>query len=142
MEITINIPKNDYVQPTEIRQEIVQKFCEHLIYWMDRGATKNGYTISFSDNTRKKAEIFLHIRRDGSISGISSYDDGLTEKCGGQVVKMRTVEMKAVFEAMQKAGYFIFGVRCTDGTVSYNFNRRDYYDGRKAFEMNFTEFID
>ena len=142
MEITINIPKNDYVQPTEVRQEIVQKFCDHIIYWMDNGATHNGYEISFYDNSDRKAEIFLLIRRDGTTSGIASYNDGLTEKCGGQAVKMRTVEMKAVFEAMQEAGYFIFGWFCTNGTHHYNFNRRDYFDGRHAEKMEFTVFID
>ena len=31
MEITVNIPKNDYVQPTEIRQEVVQYICDAFL---------------------------------------------------------------------------------------------------------------
>lgn len=31
MEITVNIPKNDYVQPTEVRQEVVQYICDAFL---------------------------------------------------------------------------------------------------------------
>lgn len=32
MEITVNIPKNDYIQPTEVRQEVVQAICEAFLH--------------------------------------------------------------------------------------------------------------
>ena len=31
MEITVNIPKNDYVRPTEVRQEVVQYICDAFL---------------------------------------------------------------------------------------------------------------
>lgn len=31
MEITVNILKNDYVQPTEVRQEVVQYICDAFL---------------------------------------------------------------------------------------------------------------
>ena len=38
MEFKINIPANDYVQPTEVRQDLVQSICEYLIKLMEDGA--------------------------------------------------------------------------------------------------------
>lgn len=141
MEIKINIPANDFVQPTEVREEIVQKFCDHVIQYMDKGATKNGYSISILDNDHK-AEVYLNFRFNGSVSGISCCKNELVESCGGESVKLRTVEMQAIFDAMQKAGYFIFGSYCTNGTHYYNFNRRSYFSGRHATHMEFNIPID
>ena len=28
MEIRVNIPQNDYIQPTEVREDVVQKICD------------------------------------------------------------------------------------------------------------------
>lgn len=31
MEIKVNIPQNDYVQPTEVREEVVQAICNAFL---------------------------------------------------------------------------------------------------------------
>ena len=37
MEIKINIPTNDYVQPTEVREDVVQMICDSILKtYMDK----------------------------------------------------------------------------------------------------------
>ena len=37
MKITSNIPKNDYFQPTEVREDVVQMICDHIIDGIKKG---------------------------------------------------------------------------------------------------------
>lgn len=31
MEIKVNIPQNDYVEPTEVREEVIQAICDAFL---------------------------------------------------------------------------------------------------------------
>lgn len=142
MEIKINIPANNYVQPTEIREEIVQKFCEHVIQYMDGPSYyENGYTINVRTYLYKP-EVYLNFKESGVTCSITNCRATDLELRSGKSVKVRTVEMKAIFEVMQNAGYFIFGSENTSGVYSYNFNRRNYYNGRYATRTEFNIPID
>ena len=138
MEIKISVPENTYVIPTEVRQDVVQDICSHIIKWMRDGS----YEISYSESSCKLPEIYLFRRTDGSTSGIASYNDGRQEQAGGEAIKVRSVEMKAVFEAMQNAGYYIYAWYVTDGTHRYNFNIRPHFYGMDAKRIDFDGFID
>lgn len=143
MEIKVNIPKNDYVQPKEVRAKVVQDICNHIIYWMNNSFEKGFYTLRIRDYSDSSAEV--HIFYDSSAmtktSGIvtSKIDKEQYPFC----VKVRTCEMKAVFKAIQKAGYHIFGSHCiTDNVHTYVFTTKPVLDGRVAKKIDFSLFID
>jgi len=143
MEIKVNIPKNDYVQPKEVRAKVVQDMCNHIIYRMNNSLEKGFYTLRIRDYSDSSAEV--HIFYDSSAmtktSGIvtSKIDKEQYPFC----VKVRTCEMKAVFKAIQKAGYHIFGSHCiTDNVHTYVFTTKPVLDGRVAKKIDFSLFID
>lgn len=47
MEIRVNIPQNDYVQPTEVREDVVQKICDVVF---DNGYSYIGSKPFYGDN--------------------------------------------------------------------------------------------
>ena len=143
MEIKVNIPKNDYVQPKEVRAKVVQDMCNHIIYWMNNSLEKGFYVLRIRDYSDSSAEV--HIFYDSSAmtetSGIvtSKIDKSRYPFC----MKVRTCEMKAVFRAIQKAGYHIFGSHCiTDNVHTYVFTTKPVLDGRVAKKIDFSMFID
>lgn len=143
MEIKVNIPKNDYVQPTEVREKVVQDICNHIIYWMNNSLEKGFYVLRIWDYSDSSAEVHIF------------YDSSAMTKTAGVVtqkidksrypfsIKVRTCEMKAVFKAIQKAGYHIFGSHCiTDNVHTYVFTTKPVLDGRVAKKIDFSLFID
>lgn len=52
MEITVNIPKNDYVRPTEVRQEVVHTFV------MRFSALASGAYFTQKDKARTGARLY------------------------------------------------------------------------------------
>ena len=97
MEITINIPKNDYVQPTEIRQEIVEKICKTFITHLG----ENGRFYFHSD------EIYL--------KGLMFTSSAWNHEKHIENIRIRGVEMKAAIKALVKAGYYIYFQECKKG---------------------------
>ena len=138
MEITVNIPQNNFVKQTEVRQDVVQRICDHILDYIDCVPNVGTYSFSISDSETKSPQFYVIIRKDGSTSGFCSWDDPLYKN----KIRVRTCEMALVFDVLQKGGYFIFGSYCTSGYHSYTISRRDYFDGRKATRMDFTLPID
>lgn len=143
MEIKVNIPKNDYVQPNEVRAKVVQDICNHIIYWMNNSVEKGFYVLRIRDYSDSSAEV--HIFYDSSAmtktSGIVTMK--IDKERYPFSVKVRTCEMKAVFKAIQKAGYHIFGFHCiTDNVHTYVFTTKPVLDGRMAKKIDFSLFID
>ena len=144
MEIKVNIPKNDYVQPTEVRVKVVQDVCNHIIYCMNNCSPKEFYDIRIKDYGWRNATLYISYRDTihtevRGLTGTSSPDNDSPEK----YVKVRTCEMKAVFKAMQKAGYHIFSSHCiTDNVHTYVFTTKPVLDGRMAKKIDFSLFID
>ena len=143
MEIKVNIPKNYYVQPNEVRAKVVQDICNHIIYWMNNSVEKGFYTLRIWDYSDRSAEV--HIFYDSSAmtktSGIVTMK--IDKERYPFSVKVRTCEMKAVFKAIQKAGYHIFGSHCiTDNVHTYVFTTKPVLDGQVAKKIDFSLFID
>ena len=50
MEIKVNIPANDYVQPTEIRQEVVQQICDIILKNLNFTVNEGDYLCIVGEN--------------------------------------------------------------------------------------------
>lgn len=137
MEIKINIPKNDYKEPTEVRQEVVQDICEYII---SRFSHEDFASISVWDSNYHTAELWYKKRTSayGSKPYFLFADRQVKE---GEYTRVRGCEMQAVFDAMIAAGYFISGsYNITHQKHTYLFTYKpDKYDN---FVTKFTRFID
>lgn len=144
MEIKVNIPKNDYVQPTEVREKVVQDICNYIIYWMENGGYNGCYQLRIKDYHYQNAILYLiySSSENTEICGLNDNGDMDKERYPFHV-KVRTCEMQAVFKVMQKAGYHIFGWHCiTENVHNYYFTKKPVLNGQKAKKIDFTLFID
>lgn len=135
MEITINIPKNTYSVPTEVRQEAVQAICEAFL---------NGTcwtTFHPFNDGRRTATRFVWLRNG---KGVAFGDRGTTFH-GDSNYEIRGCEMKAAFDVLLKSGYYIFVVYEYGDWYGYKVYDKPYYrywdrECRRVYE--FTDFID
>ena len=132
MEIKVNIPKNDYVQPMGVRQEVVQGICDAFL-------AQNCWSVfhPFSNSGYRKATKFI-IRdsHNGDFYGFSNKCD--QPELG---VEFNGAEMKCAFECLIKAGYHIYR-RYEYGTwLGYIVHKKPHlHDAQEVFE--FSDFID
>lgn len=101
----IQIKKNEWKEPTEIREEVVQAICDAFL---------NGYKRTFhphNDNNKGYRNATLFVVYDNREctskvpyfwNRIESYQDGF---------RIRKVEMKRAFSELQKAGYYMLRVK-------------------------------
>jgi hypothetical protein len=127
----IQIPKNDYAVPTEVREKVVQAICEAFL-------SGNAFSIFHPATTslyRRRTTLVLI--RDGK--GFGFCNEPLGEK---EYERVRGCEMKAAFRELIKAGYHIFEVGNYRGDWrGYRVYKVPFIDGgREVFE--FTDFID
>ena len=144
MRISVNIPKNDYVQPTEVREKVVQDICNHIIHWMKHSCEEGFYQLRIKDFYYKNAMLYLIYSSSEKTETSGFQDNGKIDEARYPFhVKVRTCEMKAVFNVMQKAGYHIFGSHnITDNVHTYVFTKKPFLNGRKAEKIDFSMFID
>ncbi len=144
MEIKVNIPKNDYVQPTEVREKVVQDICNHIIYWMKNSCEEGFYQLRIKDFYDNSPSLYLIYESSEMSKTIGFQTEGkIDERRYPFYIKIRTCEMKAVFKAIQKAGYHIFGSHCiTDNVHTYVFTTKPVLNGRVAKKIDFSLFID
>lgn len=144
MRISVNIPKNDYVQPTEVREKIVQDICNHIFKWMNESLEKGFYKIRIHDFQDKSAELYVIYDCESKEKVVGFHAHGkIDERRYPFNEKVRTCEMKAVFKVMQKAGYYIFGFyNTTENRHDYVFATKPVLNGFKAKKMDFCMFID
>jgi len=144
MEIKVNIPKNDYVQPTEVRAKVVQDICNHIIHWMGNSCEHGFYRLRIKDFNDNSASLYLVYESSEMTKTSGFHTEGkIDERRHPFHVKIRTCEMQAVFKVMQKAGYHIFGSHnITDNVHTYVFTTKPVLNGRKAEKMKFWMFID
>lgn len=128
----VQIKKNEYVQPTEAREEVVQAICDAFLRrcaW----STFHPTTVSLY----RKATLLVIGHANGEWYGFHYEPFGLGDKCE----RIRGVEMKQAFKELRKAGYHIFRVyeyRCWPG---YRVSDKPYMEGgTEVFE--FEDFID
>jgi hypothetical protein len=143
MKVQVNIPANDYVQPKEVRAKVVHDICNHIIYWMKNGLEKGFYTLRIWDYSDKSAEVHIFYESSAMTKMTGIVTQKIDKRRYPFSMKVRTCEMKAVFKAIQKAGYHIFGSHCiTDNVHTYVFSTKPVLNGQKAKKIDFGMFID
>lgn len=134
MEIKINIPQNDYVQPTDVREEVVQMICNSLLHhYLDSDDCRD---IEFAWK-KPQAQILVHGYKTPYLTGGAERNKVYDEN-----IIVRTCEMKAAFDALQDAGYYIYGFLSWTGNTSYHISSKPVYAGRNAERTSFSVFID
>lgn len=123
MEIKVNIPTNDYVQPTEIRPNVVQRICNVIL----ENYLDTSREVRFTD---ENPALFI----GKSTIGNSEFE-GFT--------RIRGCEMNAAFQALIQAGYYVYGFyNITRQAYIYNFSKKPVYRGSTYHVQNFAPFID
>lgn len=97
----IQIKKNDYVQPTEVREEVVQGICEAFLdpcaYHIFHPFSEGAY--------RGRSQYIIRHKGDKNFYGFHNLPFA-----GEEGVKFNGAEMKRAFEELIKAGYYMFKV--------------------------------
>ena len=132
MEIKLNIPQNDYTQPTEVRDWVVQGICDAFL---SRCAWSTFHP--FTSSAYRKADKYI-IKHKNEKNYYGFQDEPCSHNDG---VKFNGAEMKAAFAALRNAGYHMF--------VTYDYGTwKGYFLSKKPFEegykevFEFTDFID
>ena len=97
----IQIKKNDYVQPTEAREEVVQAICDAFM------STYSGIYHPFRQSIYREATIYA-VTNKGTCPFFSSSNESYWT--GAKCYRIRGVEMKRAFEELIKAGYYMMKV--------------------------------
>jgi len=121
MEIKINIPKNDYKEPTEVRQDVVQRICEIFLAYNGRyrWTVKPTWIVEGDNNFWNHAEY------------------------GKKSTRVHGVEMQAAFKALTDAGYYIHkGWTRESGTPFYLVSKKPFVRDSLQLVSKFTDFID
>lgn len=133
----INIPKNTYSIPTEIREEIVQDIC--TVFLDRRGG--NYYNI-FHPTTfglhRNKTLYLIYYKNSNKPFCFGSKNDCSD---GEKAIRIRGCEMKQAFKELQKAGYYMFSIYEYHSWLGYICHNKPFYD-KGTLINDFTDFID
>lgn len=138
MEITITIKQNDYVTPTQCRQEVVQAICDAFL---SNGAWSDFRPFSASAYRPATLKVIAHT--NGRFYG---FLDKQFDSDKGPSYNIRGCEMKAAFDCLLKAGYHIFqfyqynDYRCKAYRVSQKPFLAGVQDAREVF--SFDDVID
>lgn len=144
----IQIKKNDYVQPTEVREEVVQAICDAFIYGAEHpthvdhtyrpfscGAYRGSTRLVAKPTCRGVVNEFKFIEQG------KEYQTDITYRFNG-------AEMKQAFEELIHAGYYMFviytpgksgmwkGYRCHKKPYA-----KDWWEGATRVS-SFEDFID
>lgn len=132
MEIKINIPKNDYVQPTRVREDVVQAICDAFLtqcVWSTFHPFSQGCY-------RRASKYILKHKRSKTFYGFNDEpfdgEDGIT---------FNGAEMRAAFEALQNAGYYMFRVYEYGSWLGYKCSKKPFMNGGERV-TEFNDFID
>lgn len=128
MEIKVNIPKNDYVQPTEVRQEVVQALCEAFL---TTTCWKVFHPFCGSNNGCRPANMYI------SLQSPSFSNRHYTKGC----VRIRGCEVNAAFKALRKAGYHMYQVYEYGSWKGYICDEKPFHNGGREV-VAFYDFID
>ena len=136
MEIKVNIPQNDYVQPKEVRQEVVQHICEAFLskcIWNVFHPKKDPTALRY-----RNATLYVRVsKRSGKAYGFSD-----SEAFPNDVnIRFNGEEMRAAFKALRSAGYHMFRLYERGSWLTYICSKKPYVND--ATEVTtFKEFID
>ena len=133
MEITINIPKNDYVQPKEVREEVVQAICTTFLE-----THVDSVFHPFSGGAYRCNTIYVATKHPrGGFNDLSWAKD---HKEDGYI-RFNGEEMKAAFKALQNAGYYMYRIYKYGTWMGYKCSKKPFMEnGERVTEFN--DFID
>lgn len=132
MEITINIPKNNYVQPTEVRQEVVQGICEAFL-------ANNAWSTYHPFHNGRCRNAHHYIIRHKGYQSYYGFRDRLFDSDEG--TRFNGEEMKAAFKALIDAGYHMFKYYEFGEWMGYVCSRKPFFQGGERVTQ-FNDFID
>lgn len=145
----ITIKKNPYVQPTELRDEAVQAICDAFLGVGGDGSdtNANGCHVFRTQGVDGKGAT-PYVARHNSRPDYSCFRDEEQKRDIEKreperytIFRIRGVEMSAAFEALQNAGYFMFGQANTTGESLYRCYCKPYLEGWGML-TSFKKFID
>ncbi len=131
-----NIKKNDYVESSEVRHEVVQMLIDYYITHF------NTCWNEFCPNNCWRKTYAIG-RRNGHLEIVGRATQATEEISNSFLI--RTCEMKKFFEVWLDAGYYIskgyYSVRGQTATL-YKFTNKPYTDNGFKLVNEFTENID
>lgn len=133
MEIKINIPQNDYVQPKEVREDVVQHICDAFLspcVW--------NIFHPYRENAYRGRTLYVRVsKRSGKAYGFSDYDKFDQD----ENIRFNGEEMKVAFKVLRKAGYHIFRIYKYGSWMGYICDKKPFIqDGEEV--TTFNDFID
>jgi hypothetical protein len=133
MEITINIPKNDYVQPKEVREEVVQAICDAFLE-----SHCNSIFHPYGSGCCRRRTLFVHPKTQNSRASFQDYDWTTRHD---EFVEFNGEEMKTAFKVLQNAGYYMFRIYEYGTWMGYKCSKKPFMEkGERVTEFN--DFID
>ena len=151
MQITIDIPKNDYQIPTDVRSEVVQMICNAFLYGgIDKifhPYSESGYRPATKFVGRKPRTVNQYgkpVVDRGWFYGFSSYrwaKDHHNPDKGEVYFEFNGAEMKAAFKALTSAGYHMFRVYEYGSWKGYLLDKKPVHDNATEV-FDFEDFID
>lgn len=133
MEITLNIPTNDYQQPKEVRQEVVQAICDAFLARHCSNIFHPG-----SDGRYRYPTLYVF---PGDGRRAASFHDADWARNHEGFIRFNGEEMKAAFAALRKAGYHMFKRYEYGSWMGYICEKKPHVEGCTEVR-EFTEFID
>lgn len=128
----ISIEKNNYVQPTQVRDEVVQGICEAFL---DGRAWTTFHPVSDGCYRRQTKYITKH---KGGKKYESFMDKPFDHEEG---VQFNGAEMRKAFQVLQENGYYMFRVYEYRTWMGYRCSRKPFLEGGTRV-TEFTDFID
>lgn len=147
----IQIKKNNYTQPTEVREEVVQAICEAFISSYVRGRkSPSVWSVyhPFRDGSREATRYVargkeyvdgVHYTVDGMYdrfcNSLDNHDEGMT---------FTGAEMKRAFKELINAGYYMFRIYAYGTWMGYVCSDKPFYPYDREAEpvMAFDDRID
>lgn len=127
----IRIKKNDYVQPTEVREDVVQDICDVMMDYTEKSLPM---TVFVKDNA-----LYLGTSKDGLYKTVTHSTSNSIYNC----VRIHSTEMDAAFKAFQDAGYHIYADKDKKTrNVTYRFSKKPVFWGIASKTIEFDMFID
>ena len=143
MEITLEIPRNEYTQPTEPRPEVIQNIIKAFLE-----KKYGGYNIfhSVNDGCPRYKDVYVKIS-NGRKGQYFKFADSVVNENGTRYIRFYGCEMKAAMAALIKAGWHILEVYEYRTWKGYICCEKPYYDGyscgsREIQAEQFADFID
>ena len=134
--MNIKIKENDYVQPTEVRENVVQTLCNVILEdYLDKNMSIAIYP--------KHAELYIGTFKGHEDTTTPFLITRSTLNKNYTYIRIHSCEMEEVFKVIQDAGYHVYLERDKKMRDShYRFSKKPVLDGIKSKILEFDVFID